>query len=119
MNYFAVTEAVSKQCKITFIGKPATMPPSKRGLGGSLFTSSVMPTSRFDKDVTVDDIMEDRDDVRKREAIKRTEPSMFASSFVRPGVTQIAKPMSPMRRTVFQDRKAPSPGKAEYNFIKQ
>ena len=94
-----------------YVGRPTTMPLSKRGLGGSLFTSSAIPASRYERDVIGDDDMDTRDDgARKREEIRRTEPSMFTSSLVRQGVAQVPKPMSSMRRTVFQDRKAPSPG---------
>ena len=87
------------------------MPPSKRGLGGSLFSSSALPSSRYEKGVQ-DDVMEEGDaDVGRREEMGGKDHPMFVSSFARAGLTQITKPMSPIKRGVFQDKKVPSPGR--------
>ena len=87
------------------------MPPSKRGLGGSLFSSSASPSSRYEKGVQ-DDVMEEGDaDVGRREEMGGKDHPMFVSSFARAGLTQITKPMSPIKRGVFQDKKVPSPGR--------
>ena len=84
------------------------MPPSKRGLGGSLFSSSSLPSSRYEKGAgTQDDVMEDGD-VGRREEMSGQDHPMFVSSFARAGLTQITKPMSPIKRGVFQ---VPSPGR--------
>ena len=54
--------------------------------------------------------MEDGD-VGRREEMSGQDYPMFVSSFARAGLTQITKPMSPIKRGVFQDKKVPSPGR--------